>query len=114
MKRIKVCFRLSEDLYRRLNEESDNLSELLRQMVITGLFKMAFPRQEELDELIKTNDALRKVAVNFNQSVRALNVAIVQNETVKTDLMNDLKQAAKEIHVLRNVLARLIGKYYES
>ena len=83
-------------------------------MVVTGLFKMAFPRQAELDELIKANEILRKNAVNFNQSVRALNVAVVQNETVKTELMKDLKQSAKEIRVLRTVLSRLIGKDYEA
>lgn len=114
MKRIKVCFRLDEDLYLRLEKEGDNVSKLLRQTVVTGLFKMAFPRQKELNELIKTNEILRKTAVNFNQSVRALNLAIVQNETVKVELINDLKQTAGEIHALRNALIQLIGKYYDA
>ena len=37
---------------------------------------MVFSRQEELEELIKTNDVLCKVVVNFNKTVWALNVFI--------------------------------------
>lgn len=114
MKKIKVSFRLEEDLYLRLIKETPNLSKLLRTMVVTGLFKMAWVRQEELDELIIMNEMLRKTAVNFNQSVRGLKMAIVHKEPVRDELLKDLKQASLEIHLLRNSIMQLIGRYYGS
>lgn len=114
MKRVKVCFRLEESLYLELKKQSDNVSKLVRRTLLIGLSKSVYVRREEIDELIKANEILRKAAVNFNQAVRALNVAVVQNETVKADVSEELIRTSHEIHLLRNALSRLIGKYYDA
>ncbi len=113
MKRIKISFRLNQDIYERLQSLSPNTSSLLRQMVVASLLKLYLPRQPEIDELVKMNEQIRKLAVNFNQSVRALNIAVSENEPLKTEVLNELQKTSEHIHSLRQNILNLIGKYYE-
>ena len=70
------------------------------------------PRQEEIDNLITLNNELRRIAVNFNQSVRALNTYRANGEPVPPELIQKITEELAAFHQTRLKIDDLLEAYY--
>ena len=54
----------------------------------------------------------RKVGVNTNQAVRALNTTLIKKQSLEEKTLRDLQQACRELHALREKINKLLAAYY--
>lgn len=107
MARIVKSFRIEQEIWDRLEARSGNTSELVRLFIVTGLFKMELPRQTEIEKLCVIEDQTRRIGVNLNQAVKALNIS--------SDCQNalpEIRQACADIRFLRLAVHKLVSAYY--
>lgn len=66
----------------------------------------------ETDFIAKCADYLRRIAVNFNQSVRALNACRANGEPVPENLLETMVQELAAFHQTRLKIDALLEAYY--
>lgn len=107
MTRIVKSFRIEQEIWDRLEARSGNTSELVRLFIVTGLFKMELPRQTEIEKLCVIEDQTRRIGVNLNQAVKALNVS-----SDHQNALPEIRQACADIRFLRLAVHKLVRTYY--
>ena len=104
MARIVKSFRIEQEIWDRLEARSGNTSELVRLFIVMGLFKMELPRQTEIEKLCII---ARRIGVNLNQAVKALNVS-----SDHQNALPEIRQACMDIRFLRLAVHKLVRTYY--
>ena len=112
MAKIIKTFRIEQRLLDEVNEVSTNASRFICLSVVAALKGLKLPRQEEIDALIALNEELRRIAVNFNQSVRALNAYRLNGEPVPEALLETMAQELAAFHQTRLKIDALLEAYY--
>lgn len=112
MAKIIKTFRIEQSLLREVNEVSTNASRFICLSIVAALRGLKIPRQEEIDALIALNEELRRIAVNFNQSVRALNACRANGEPVPENLLETMVQELAAFHQTRLKIDALLEAYY--
>lgn len=112
MAKIIKTFRIEQRLLDEVNEVSTNASRFICLSIVAALRGLELPRQEEIDALIALNEELRRIAVNFNQSVRALNACRANGEPVPEALLETMAQELAAFHQTRLKIDTLLEAYY--
>ena len=112
MAKIIKTFRIEQRLLDVVNEVSTNASRFICLSIVAALRGLKLPRQEEIDTLIALNEELRKIAVNFNQSVRALNTCWESRESIPKKLLETMAQELAAFHQTRLKIDALLEAYY--
>lgn len=74
--------------------------------------QIKIPHYDEILLLTKLEEDARKVGVNTNQAVRALNTTLIKKQSLEEKTLRDLQQACREIHALRDKINKLLTAYY--
>ena len=112
MAKIIKTFRIEQSLSDEVNEVSTNASRFICLSIVAALKGLKLPRQEEIDNLIALNEELRRIAVNFNQSVRTLNTYRANGEPVPEALLETMAQELAAFHQTRLKIDALLEAYY--
>lgn len=112
MAKIIKTFRIEQSLLDEVNEVSTNASRFICLSIVAALRGLKLPQQEEIDTLIALNEELRKIAVNFNQSVRALNAYRSNGEPVPEALLETMAQELAAFHQTRLKIDALLEACY--
>ena len=112
MAKIIKTFRIEQRLLDEVNEVSTNASRFICLSIVAALKGLKLPRQEEIDALIALNEELRRIAVNFNQSVRALNAYRSNGDPVPEALFETMAQELAAFHQTRLKIDTLLEAYY--
>lgn len=112
MAKIIKTFRIEQSLLDEVNEVSTNASRFICLSIVAALRGLKLPRQEEIDNLIALNEELRRIAVNFNQSVRALNACRANGEPVPEALLETMAQELAAFHQTRLKIDALLEAYH--
>lgn len=112
MAKIIKTFRIEQRLLDEVNEVSTNASRFICLSIVAALRGLELPRQEEIDNLIALNEELRRIAVNFNQSVRALNACRANGEPVPPELIQKIAEEKAAFHQTRLKIDALLEAYY--
>ena len=73
---------------------------------------MKIPHYDEILLLTKLEEQARKVGVNTNQAVRALNTTLIKKGSLEEKTLRDLQRTCREIHALRDKIYKLVAAYY--
>ena len=73
---------------------------------------MKIPHYDEILLLTKLEEQARKVGINTNQAVRALNTTLIKKQSLEEKTLRDLQQACRELHTLRDKINKLLAAYY--
>lgn len=112
MAKIIKTFRIEQRLLDEVNEVSTNASRFICLSIVAALRGLKLPRQEEIDNLITLNNELRRIAVNFNQSVRALNTCWASGESIPPELIQKTTEELAAFHQTRLKIDDLLEAYY--
>lgn len=112
MAKIIKTFRIEQSLLDEVNEVSTNASRFICLSIVAALRGLSLPRQEEIDNLITLNNELRRIAVNFNQSVRALNAYRANGEPVPPELIQKITEELAAFHQTRLKIGSLLEAYH--
>lgn len=112
MAKIIKTFRIEQRLLDEVNEVSTNASRFICLSIVATLRGLKLPRQEEIDNLIALNEELRKIAVNFNQSVRALNACRANGEAIPPELIQKTTKELAAFHQTRLKIDALLEAYH--
>lgn len=112
MAKIIKTFRIEQRLLDEVNEVSTNASRFICLAIVAALRGLELPRQEEIDNLIALNEELRRIAVNFNQSVRALNAYRANGDPVPEALFETMAQELAAFHQTRLKIDALLEAYH--
>lgn len=112
MAKIIKTFRIERQLLDEVNKVSTNASCFICLSIVAALRGLSLPRQEEIDNLIALNEELRRIAVNFNQSVRALNAYRANGDPVPEALFETMAQELAAFHQTRLKIDALLEAYY--
>ena len=112
MAKIIKTFRIEQRLSDEVNEVSTNASRFICLSIVAALRGLELPRQEEIDNLIALNEELRRIAVNPNQSVRALNAYRSNGDPVPEALFETMAQELAAFHQTRLKIDALLEAYY--
>ena len=78
MARIVKSFRIEQEIWDTLAAEKQCPSRLIRLFILAGVHQMKIPHYDEILLLTKLEEDARKVGVNTNQAVRALNTTLIK------------------------------------
>ena len=112
MAKIIKTFRIEQRLLDEVNDVSTNASRFICLSIVAALRGLKLPRQEEIDNLITLNEELRRIAVNFNQSVRALNAYRSNGDPVPEALFETMALELAAFHQTRLKIDVLLEAYY--
>lgn len=112
MAKIIKTFRIERQLLDEVNKVSTNASRFICLSIVAALRGLSLPRQEEIDNLITLNNELRRIAVNFNQSVRALNAYRSNEEPIPPELIQKITEELAAFHQTRLKIDDLLEAYY--
>ncbi len=112
MAKIIKTFRIERQLLDEVNKVSTNASRFICLSIVAALRGLKLPRQEEIDNLITLNNELRRIAVNFNQSVRALNTCWASGEPVPPELIQKITEELAAFHQTRLKIDSLLEAYH--
>ena len=109
---IHKTFRIEKEIWDALVAEKQCPSCLIRLFILAGVYQMKIPHYDEILLLTKLEEHARKVGVNTNQAVRALNTTLIKKQSLEEKTLRDLQQACHEIHALRDKIYKLLAAYY--
>ena len=112
MARIVKSFRIEQEIWDAVVAEKQCPSRLIRLFILAGVHQMKIPHYDEILLLTKLEEDARKVGVNTNQAVRALNTTLIKKQSLEEKTLRDLQQACREIHALRDKINKLLTAYY--
>lgn len=112
MAKIIKTFRIERQLLDEVNKVSTNASRFICLSIVAALRGLKLPQQEEIDALIALNEELRRIAVNFNQSVRALNAYRANGEPVPPELIQKITEELAAFHQTRLKIDSLLEAYH--
>lgn len=112
MSLIIKSFRIEKEIWDALAAEKQSSSRLIRLFIIAGLHQMKIPHYDEILLLTKLEEQARKVGVNTNQAVRALNTTLIKKQSLEEKTLRDLQQACRQIKALRMEIRDLLEVYY--
>ena len=112
MAKIIKTFRIERQLLDEVNKVARNASRFICLSIVAALRGLSLPRQEEIDNLITLNNELRRIAVNFNQSVRALNAYRSNEEPIPPELIQKITEELAAFHQTRLKIDDLLEAYY--
>lgn len=111
MTMIHKTFRIEKEIWDALVAEKQCPSRLIRLFILAGVYQMKIAYDEIL-LLTKLEEEARKIGVNTNQAVRALNTTLIKKQSLEEKTLRDLQQACRELHALRDKINQLLGLYY--
>ena len=112
MAKIIKTFRNEKPISDEVTEVSTNASRFICLSIVAALRGLKLPRQEEIDNLIALNEELRKIAVNVNQRVRALNACRANGEPFPPELIQKIAEEKAAFHQTRLKIDDLLEAYY--
>lgn len=112
MTMIHKTFRIEKEIWDALVAEKQCPSRLIRLFILAGVYQMKIPHYDEILLLTKLEEQARKVGVNTNQAVRALNTMLIKKQSLEEKTLRDLQRACREIHALRTEIHNLVATYY--
>ena len=112
MTMIHKTFRIEKEIWDALVAEKQCPSRLIRLFIFEGVHQMKIPHYDEIILLTKLEQKARKVGVNTNQAVRALNTTLIKKQSLEEKTLRDLQQVCRQINVLRTEIHSLVAAYY--
>lgn len=112
MSLIVKSFRIEKEIWDALVAEKQCPSRLIRLFILAGVYQMKIPHYDEILLLTKLEEQARKVGVNTNQAVRALNTTLIKKQSLEEKTLRDLQRACREIYTLRDKINKLLAAYY--
>ena len=112
MPMLRKSFRIEKEIWDVLVAEKQCPSRLIRLFILAGIHQMKIPHYDEILLLTKLEEQARKVGVNTNQAVRALNTTLIKKQSLEEKTLRDLQQACRELHALRDKINKLLAAYY--
>ena len=112
MPMLRKSFRIEKEIWDALVAEKQCPSRLIRLFILAGVYQMKIPHYDEILLLTKLEEQLRKVGVNTNQAVRALNTTLIKKQSLEEKTLRDLQRVCREIHALRDKINKLLTAYY--
>lgn len=112
MAKIVKTFRIEKQLWDEVNKVTQNASRFICLSIVSRLNGLHIPRQEEINRLIDLHTELRRIAVNFNQTARALNFYRSNEELVPPHLIETLNAELEAFHQTRLKIDTLLEVYY--
>ena len=112
MSMLRKSFRIEKEIWDALVAEKECPSRLIRLFILAGLHQMKIPHYDEILLLTKLEEQARKVGININQAVRALNTTLIKKQSLEEKTLRDLQLVCREIHTLRNKIHNLLVAYY--
>ncbi len=112
MSLIVKSFRIEKEIWDALVAEKQCPSRLIRLFILAGIHQMKIPHYDEILLLTKLEEEIRKVGVNTNQAVRALNTTLIKENSLEEKTLQDLRRGCRELHALRDKINRLLAAYY--
>ena len=112
MPMLRKSFRIEKEIWDALVAEKQCPSRLIRLFILAGVYQMKIPHYDEILLLIKFEEQARKVGVNTNQAVRALNTTLIKKDSLEEKTLQDLRRVCRELHALRDKINRLLAAYY--
>lgn len=83
MARIVKSFRIEKEIWDAVVAEKQCPSRLIRLFILAGVHQMKIPHYDEILLLTKLEEDARKVGVNTNQAVRALNTTLIKKQSLE-------------------------------
>ena len=80
---LRKSFRIEKEIWNALVAEKQCPSRLIRLFILAGVYQMKIPHYDEILLLIKLEEHARKVGVNTNQAVRALNTTLIKKRLLQ-------------------------------
>lgn len=112
MTMIHKTFRIEKEIWDAIVAEKQCPSRLIRLFILAGVYQMKIPHYDEIVLLTKLKEEARKIGVNTNQAVRALNTTLIKKQSLEEKTLRDLQQVCRELHTLRDKINKLLGLYY--
>lgn len=112
MSLIVKSFRIEKEIWDALVAEKQCPSRLIRLFILAGIHQMKIPHYDEILLLMKLEEEIRKVGINTNQAVRALNTTLIKKDSLEEKTLQDLLRVCRELHALRDKINRLLATYY--
>ena len=112
MTMIHKTFRIEKEIWDAVVAEKQCPSRLIRLFILAGVHQMKIPHYDEILLLTKLEEQARKVGINTNQAVRALNTTLIKKQSLEEKTLRDLQRACREIHTLRDKINKLLAAYY--
>ena len=91
MARIVKSFRIEKEIWDAVVAEKQCPSRLIRLFILAGVHQMKIPHYDEILLLTKLEEDARKVGVNTNQAVRALNTTLIKKQSLEEKTWRDLQ-----------------------
>lgn len=112
MPMLRKSFRIEKEIWDALIAEKQCPSRLIRLFILAGIHQMKIPHYDEILLLTKLEEEIRKVGINTNQAVRALNTTLIKKDSLEEKTLQDLRRGCRELHALRDKINRLLAAYY--
>ena len=112
MTMIHKTFRIEKEIWDAVVAEKQCPSRLIRLFILAGVYQMKIPHYDEILLLTKLEEQARKVGVNTNQAVRALNTTLIKKQSLEEKTLRDLQRVCRELHDLRTEIHNLVATYY--
>lgn len=112
MSLVVKSFRIEKEIWDALVAEKQTPPRLIRLFILAGVHQIKIPHYDEILLLTKLEEQARKVGINTNQAVRALNTTLIKKQSLEEKTLRDLQQACRELHALRDKINKLLAAYY--
>lgn len=112
MPMLRKSFRIEKEIWDALIAEKQCPSCLIRLFILAGVHQMKISHYDEILLLTKLEELARKVGVNTNQAVRALNMTLIKKQFLEEKTLRDLQRVCRELHDLRTEIHNLVATYY--
>ena len=86
MPMLRKSFRIEKEIWDALVAEKQCPSRLIRLFILAGVYQMKIPHYDEILLLTKLEEQARKVGINTNQAVRAVNSQSEKSSSLKKKL----------------------------
>ena len=109
---LRKSFRIEKEIWNILVSEKQCPSRLIRLFILAGLHQIKISHYDEILLLTKLEEEVRKIGVNTNYAVRALNRTLIKKQSLEEKTLRNLQLACRELHVLRIKIHNLLKMYY--